>query len=83
MTVHRDRDEGPARAEVTLSVRDAAGGIVQVQGGEHRSPSGSGTIAFVAPALASGTYEVVLQVRIGSRNRASTEHAHRFTFSVP
>ena len=84
MTVHRrDQNERPTRAEVTLCVRDAGGRVVRVQAGERRAPAGNGTIGFVAPALATGIYEVVLQVRVGSRDRPSTEHAHRFTFSVP
>ena len=61
-----------ARAEVTVSLRDAAGEVV----------SEGATASFVTTSLRPGTYEAVLRVTIARDGRV-TEHAHRFSFSVP
>lgn len=83
MSVQRPEDDHePARAEVTLSIRDAAGRVVRVPG-DRRAASREAAVSFVTPPLASGNYEAVLHVVVARRDRRVTEHAHRFTFSVP
>jgi hypothetical protein len=84
MSVQRPEDDDePARAEVTLSIRDAAGRVVRALPGERRAASREAAISFVTPPLASGSYDAVLHVVVARGNRRVTEHAHRFTFSVP
>jgi len=76
-------DQEPARAEVTLAIRDAAGRVVRTLPGERRAASREAAISFVTPPLASGSYDAVLHVVVARGNRRVTEHAHQFTFSVP
>jgi len=61
-----------ARAQVTVSIRDAAGAVA----------SEGATASFVTAPLRPGTYEAVFHVTI-ARDGGVTEHAHRFSFSVP
>jgi hypothetical protein len=83
MSVRRpEDDQEPARAEVRLSIRDAAGRVVRARPEERRAASREGAISFVAP-LGSGSYEAVFHVVVTRRGQHITEHAHRFTFSVP
>ena len=84
MSVQRpEDDQEPARAEVTVSIRDAAGRVVRALSGDRRAASREAAISFVTPPLSSGSYEAVLHLVVARRDRRVTEHAHRFTFSVP
>ena len=67
-----ERHHEHARAEVTVCLRDAAGKAV----------SQEATASFVTAPLRPGTYEAVFHVTI-ARDGGVTEHAHRFSFSVP
>ena len=84
MSVQRpEDDQEPARAEVTLSIRDAAGRLVRALPGERRAASREAAISFVTPPLAGGSYDAVLHVVVARGARRVTEHTHRFTFAVP
>ena len=84
MSIQRPgNDQEPARAEVTLSIRDAAGRVVHTLATGRRAASREAAISFVTAPLASGSYEAVLHVVVARRDGRVTEHGHRFTFSVP
>ena len=69
---HDENDEH-ARTEVTVSIRDATG----------RAVSAEADVSFVTGPLPAGMYEAVLHLVVGRRGRRLTEHAHRFSFTVP
>jgi methionine-rich copper-binding protein CopC len=72
MSGERDEHDEHGRAKVTISLRDAAGEVV----------SEGATASFVTAPLRPGTYEAVFHVTV-ARDGHVTEHAHRFSFSVP
>jgi len=82
MAAKRSKNDEAARAEVTVSIRGAGGRVVGTLS-PRRTATDEAVLSFVTPLLGAGTYEASSRIVVARDGVPLTDHAHRFTFSVP